>query len=84
VSVSGGEAFHRRLQVVTRNDSSRVQLVIDYEEDHASAERLIHVIRRQAASAERLRRVIRRQEASTEEVATTSMVCPLPYAFLLA
>jgi hypothetical protein len=69
VSLSGGEAFRRRLQVVSYVDPSQVLLVIDDEEEHALTERF--------------RRAIHRQAASTEEVVVTAMVCPLPYAFPL-
>jgi hypothetical protein len=56
--------------MVAHDDLSRVLLVISDEEDHTSADQL--------------RRAIHREATSTEDVAAAIMVCPLPYAFLLA
>jgi hypothetical protein len=70
LSVSGGRTLQHRLQMVAHDDLSRVLLVISDEEDHTSADQL--------------RRAIHREATSTEDAAAAIMVCPLPYAFLLA
>lgn len=70
VPISSGGTGCRRLHIAARDDLGRVLLVIDDEENRASAERL--------------RRSIRRQAASAEEMAATAMVCPLRLVLPLA